>query len=532
MYKKTLSFLMITFLLASCRSTPHFFYQDYYRSNININQKNCFEDTKLVGCPSETFYLSKDGSKTIAILEIDEQGKFINQKQANAILEYVQSKVDDSSKPKPIIFNYIHGWNHNSIEDDTNWQIPNSPKDLTSSDDKFYSGDLRKFGRAIHNLHASQKEIIAARANKSSPETLYKNHDIIGIYISWRAKVFPKPINYITFYDRKAVSEEIGRNDLQRFLLQLEILAKPNKIDQSQNSILVSIGHSFGGSALYNSISSILLSRFYQSLNDRKVALSVGDPNSTKIPLRGYGDLVVIINPAIEATRFISLREAVWRERLKDPNLFADNPRPLFVSLGGSGDIATRKAFKFGRSFHTTFTENYRTSTLINGNGQASTGPEFEENEWNLDTTSIGNYSPFYTHWVIKTRDYITSHSRKNTDMENLTSPISLSISPDACEFDTGKNLVLTNKMENPDLITPLKISNHFISRYDNANSYKDWPKGEPTKTTIANSPTWKNNPYWFVRASTDVISSHTDIWNRQVGCFILEVLLRNNVTS
>lgn len=437
--------------------------------------------------------------------------------------------MEDHSKPKPMIFNYIHGWNHNSLEEDDNWHLPNLPKDVAPGDDKSYAHDLRKFGWAIHNFYASQRNISEARAKQSSPEFQSKNRDIIGIYIAWRGKVFPLPINLISFYDRKAVSEEVGRNDLQRFLLQLEILAKPNKIDNSQNAILVSIGHSFGGSVLYNSVSSILLSRFYQSIDDRKAALSNGTHQS--IPLRGYGDLVVIINSAIEATRFIPLREAVWRERLKDPDLFSDNPRPLFVSLGGSGDLANRIAFKFGRSIHSTFTENYRTSTLIDGNGQASTGPEFEENEWNLDTTSIGNYSPFYTHWLIKTHEYANSHNSRNDELKNSSDSNMLNLSPDACNFDSNKTLSLTNQGDNPDLNTPLKISTHFISRYDKKTGYKDWPKGEPTQTTHANSTTWKNNPYWFVRASTDVISAHTAIWNREVGCFILEVLLRSNVT-
>lgn len=528
---KIILILFLSLGLVSC-------YKDAYRSNnINVPNKVCFQATKLQGCPEETFYINENGSKTITILEIDEQGRFINENQADSILNYIKQKSEEKPKHRPIIMTYIHGWNHNALEVDENWYIGGLPFKETTENDSFFKGDLRRFGRTIHNLYASQNSVINARISKNiglqdDSVKVDQQRDIIGIYISWKGKLYPKPLNYATFWNRKAVSEEIGRGDLQRFLLQLETIAKPNKVDNSENSILISIGHSFGGSALYNAISPILLSRFFQSVEDQRSASNKKNSKTTtndKIPLRGYGDIVVLINPAIEATRFVSLREAVWRERLKNPQLFDNNTKPLFVSIGGSGDTATRRAFKAGRSIHTFFTENYRNTHLIDGNGSAKTGSEYIEDEKNLDITAIGNYSPFYTHWIAQTRDYTNFNE---SDHKSISKTSLLDLSPAACEFSIESIPLTAYANMTYDSTTPLLIADHFVSRYSIPNKYADWPRNEPIKTTNANSTTWKNNPYWFVRASKDMISSHTNIWNRQVGCFILEVLLRNNVAS
>lgn len=509
--------------------------------------QNGTKDIQLSGCPKSNFYVSDHEEKAIAILEIDEQGKYISEQNANFVLENIKAEYENATL-KPIIAIYVHGWNHNAMEYDNNWYVPQR---FPWQDKDNKGGDLQKFGRAIHNLYYSQSKIIEAR--RAGSDAASEGRKVIGVYVAWRGKVFPKPINYATFWDRKSVSEEIGRGDLMRFLLKLESIVKPNKSDNNQNSILIAMGHSFGASALYNALSPILLSRFYQSIEEQKYAKSASGAElvnpSKPVPLRGYGDLVVLVNPAIEATRFMALREAVWRTAGNDQSIFENNTKPLFISIGGSADKATKLAFKGGRYLNTFF-ENYRKVNLADGNSATKT---FNVSEKELDITSVGNYPPFYTHWVTRVGEFYNS-SKINTDSKTSYKTSAQIVmdnngSPDlflekACGLDPKKtytplntNNLIFPRIKDPDYQpSPLLIANYFVSVDVKDGKYlrgEDWPIGEPTnKTTKAESTTWPQNPYWFVRASKNVIGNHTDIWNREVGCLILDTLVRSNVAK
>ena len=67
-----------------------------------------------------------------------------------------------------------------------------------------------------------------------------------------------------------------------------------------------------------------------------------------------------------------------------------------------------------------------------------------------------------------------------------------------------------------------LKVSTKRIT--DNWKSFGLNFQHEPEYTTNSQSTTWYRNPYWFVRVNNKVIPGHSDIWNLQVGCFILTI--------
>jgi len=66
-----------------------------------------------------------------------------------------------------------------------------------------------------------------------------------------------------------------------------------------------------------------------------------------------YGDLVVVVNPAIEAMRYKPIRELM--QNRWSPSGFAANQNPVFVEVTRDADWATSIAFPAGRLVNTTF---------------------------------------------------------------------------------------------------------------------------------------------------------------------------------
>jgi len=178
--------------------------------------------------------------------------------------------------------------------------------------------------------------------------------EVIGVYVGWRGESWTLPlVRYTTFWDRKNTSEEIGRGSLVEFLTRLERATKPDP--QSRHKLML-VGHSFGASVVFNSMSQLLLARFL--LDAEKLAAErTGSAHSQSKPglVSGYGDLVVLVNPAIEATRimpfFGALNEfTVKQYSAKQIDLFAQGQPPRLLILSSEGDWATRGTFPIGRA--------------------------------------------------------------------------------------------------------------------------------------------------------------------------------------
>ena len=105
-------------------------------------------------------------------------------------------------------------------------------------------------------------------------------------------------------------------------------------------SRLVLIGHSFGGAALYSATSQILADRFVDSRSGK---------NSVDTA-KGFGDLVVLLNPAFEAMSYAPLYDMA-QARCS----YFDNQQPKLVVLTSESDDATKYLFPLGRMFSTFF---------------------------------------------------------------------------------------------------------------------------------------------------------------------------------
>lgn len=165
----------------------------------------------------------------------------------------------------------------------------------------------------------------------------------------------------LTFWNRRAVSERLGRGPFKDFLLQVERTVKAH----SENRLLT-IGHSLGALAIYNALQSEWLERLRRQGS-------------------GFDDLLLLVNPAIEARRFIELRHA-----LPDSEPVSGEPAyPSLMVIGSEADNMTRSAFTWTRAVPALFEPGPDP-------GLALELPE--ASPWELSTTAIGHYQPFLTH--------------------------------------------------------------------------------------------------------------------------------------
>ena len=151
-----------------------------------------------------------------------------------------------------------------------------------------------------------------------------ENFRLIGIYVAWRGASLPGFLDYVTFWGRKSAAQRTGEVDLREFLDRLnQVYRRHNETtgkqtaqatDTAPNTFLglVTIGHSFGGQVLLRSVSAALEQEL-QSVTPVPGYLrseSPTQPQPLGRPLRGFGDLVVLVNPAVEIGR-ASCRERV-----------------------------------------------------------------------------------------------------------------------------------------------------------------------------------------------------------------------------
>ncbi len=288
------------------------------------------------------------------ILQIDDYGTFWDPTGAETVLDEITSKTKGGNT---VVLLYIHGWHHNARPGDSNLKgFKKTLKKLTSLLDCPPYAESRK-------ILTDQKAI-----------------SVIGIYIGWRGRSLPGLLDYLTVWPRKAAAERVGSGDLREFLARLDKLyVKRNQRASGPSPFmgLVTTGHSLGGQALFKSVSETL----ERQLIDATSRLSgdsgsqSSEPASLSKPLRGIGDITVLLNPALEAYQFDRLH------RLSTQLTYDFCQTPTLVVVSGEDDSARQLWFPIARSLNHLFRPPFRDTT-----------------QRALWRTALGEYEPQRTH--------------------------------------------------------------------------------------------------------------------------------------
>lgn len=318
-------------LLGCARSTP-------YRYLAPEQTHGCKEnwDLKIEECAAVT--PESTPAYQLHFVEFDDQGWLAPQSaqgqeakppygsasgQIEAVLAALKAATADGGGVNLVV--YVHGWKHNAAFDDP---------------------DVLKFRRILSGVRAQE---LANSAGKAS-----EPRKVIGVYVGWRGKslTLGSIVDNATFWDRKATALRVAQGSVRELFARLTAFQR--SFNEADNGCIPSsdgtsqrcrvrmllIGHSFGAWVLYSAISESLIqavTRYYGTEADTKGAMR-------------YGDMVVLLNPAFEASRYVPLRNAAR------PPAGVTAPRyqaPILVVVTSKADWATRYAFPAGRLIST-----------------------------------------------------------------------------------------------------------------------------------------------------------------------------------
>jgi len=288
----------------------------------------------------------KDHGYALHYAEFDDQGRLFPAHDGNGEApnqtELFLSEVRDLTKPgeapgtagMPVsIVVFVHGWKHSARSDDTNV--------------KWFRAMLAKLSD-VESRSRCRREVI-------------------GLYAGWRGAgtTLPDIVEDATFWTRKKAAGRVAEGQVRELLTRLRAvqdirnstwngLVENSRRHPEQSPVesqlecakqvrLTIVGHSFGGLVVYNALDQSLI-RDMADLHERIV--DAGRPATDPLLAR-EGDLIIAINPAVEAARFVPLWLA---SRAAAPRSYH---APTFVSITSTDDNATRLAFPAARSFST-----------------------------------------------------------------------------------------------------------------------------------------------------------------------------------
>jgi hypothetical protein len=259
-------------------------------------------------------------------VEADDYGWFWEPKQAQDALKAVQT----SGNTDTIVVVFVAGWHHSAQCCDDNVEG--------------FRQVLRKLqGELARPMYSQAREIIHPGS-----------HDpvrVIGIYLGWRGRSLPGLLDYSTFFGRKAAATRVGDADVREFLVDLRALyekhAKALATSTDRRLLgLITIGHSFRGQVVLRAISSFLEEELMlRGAPSAYLRLPVdsGSGPAVTTPMRGFGDLVILINPAVEAAAYQRLHALGVSLR------YSDEQTPVMLTLSAENDSARKTFFPIGR---------------------------------------------------------------------------------------------------------------------------------------------------------------------------------------
>ena len=300
-----------------------------------------------------------DYNYALGFVEFDDQGRFWDEKQLHALIDFIKGGEHGSS-----MFVFVHGWMNNADPMNQN----------------------------VACFREMLKGIAVKRARKGS------GRRVIGIYLGWTGRLFESEYlsKAVTFWNRLKVAKRIGeRSDM---FLTFNALKKIYE-DEGKHKILV-FAHSMGARAVFSSIGNNFRSRLH--------VVGTEDPRG-----KGYGDLVVLINPAIPAMDIKSVFERA--EQLYDEPAFPD-----FVVISSEKDGVMNNLFPLALKL-TAWLEN--------------TG---DEGDREALTRSVGTYDPFITHYLKSMDESTFKNLEPREDLDCL------------CRYMRAEDLDITRDMADP----------------------------------------------------------------------------------
>ena len=413
------------------------------------------------GRPGSSEVEAKERRHTIAYIEFDEQGDYLDRNQL------VDAMREIPTGPNRLIVFYAHGWQNNTR-----------------------SADVAQFNALLAHLSHTLNENDQKRGNP---------WQIFGVYLGWRGALYdpsdiyppqplnqtcsvedilrkPKPSPYnalasvpkqFTFWSRKDAAGRFAGAPLLEAINMISsrarTLAPPPGTSLETKTIL--IGHSFGAYVIEKTV--------LQSVSTISPEMASAATSYVTPP----ADLVILLNsaaPAIYAKEFI--------EFLKWHSVGRDQP-PFVISVSSEGDWATKDLFPAGTILGSAFdVGSYRGKDTYQG----------------ANEKTFFTHTPGHTEYLASFDAYPTDqlpHDQFSSDYEN--------------EWIFYRNLFPTDFPK--DDLSFLAWGGGLAKNNQPAPA-QIWQL-RPTRTVDPHQTPFNDTPYWLIRVPTAIIADHSDVW-------------------
>jgi hypothetical protein len=326
----------------------------FYRTDLTLdpcipecNRRSALEDRSY-----RTHGGEAEGRYLVGYVEFDDQGWLHHPPQMDALWNELTRRAADPARQFLVVV-YTHGWFHNAAPDDEN---------------------VGKFHTLLERLDLSERAASEAQPGRTRRE-------VVGVYLGWRGETLQMPLlqHALTFWSRMGAAERVGEGSLKQVLMELaqfkcianrdadnrafdallDRLIREARDDRTREDIrrmkarfrpcedtlhgpeqtqLVVIGHSFGGLAVEHALRTELMERMVRRGRN-------ADGRYPYTIARGFADLVLLVNPALEGSAF----EPLWRAA--QSRCFSRSQRPVMMVVTSKGDWATKLAFPAGRLY-------------------------------------------------------------------------------------------------------------------------------------------------------------------------------------
>ena len=406
---------------------------------------------KTPGCSNPSIEVNavegKPGAEyLLGVVEFDDQGIVLDRRQMEALFERL---IAESRGQDLCMVVYVHGWKHNASPDDP---------------------DVQSFRKLLAGLAVAEQ---GRRPHRR----------VFGVYAGWRGQVLDAGdlAANLTFWDRKAAAGRVAQGSIRELLGRARALRDsidhttwsgtrvatggpvPPGTDWRSTRLLI-IGHSFGGLIVYDALAQALTDRASQSV----MAGEVGDAIEADKAIASYGDLVVIVNPAVEATSYEPLAELM---RGRDRRTLARYQNPVFVQVTSSADQATGTAFPLGRSV------NILTESFV------------DQRQRQEAAAAMGHWAPFWTHDLTKASDA--------PDAAAYLDKVQRTPSETLAQAECAQRAAFEARWRPDGYLLP------------------GWSRRYSAGAVLSqrrDSGMDPNVPFWMVRADASVIAGHSDI--------------------
>lgn len=312
---------------------------------------------------------------TIGVIELTDGG-LLNASQYDQVMAMVRTELADPAGAILVVF--AHGWHHGCSTCDR---------------------DIACFRRVIGGVSEGERKEAERRFGPGAPP-----RRVVGIYLGWRGRRWRGDADVLSIWDRKATAEHIGGTGAKEVLnaLHAEWAARQQR-ENGRRVTMVSIGHSLGGAMLFSAVKERLsgsVNDIFRGSDGALRAVRTSEPRSreknAKAVRARFGDLVVLVNPAIEASAYKVFDDDLYDARFggmsgdqllaanmpSDKNRsYGDRQLPVLVTLASSADTAVGRIFPVSR--------------VLAGVDLIGMRRVFTRREWRQ---GLGHYEPQVTH--------------------------------------------------------------------------------------------------------------------------------------